>query len=834
MVRRAGLEIAGIVCVTFWKRCEIGERLRIMGFKFRLTTCGMVLFAQVLFFSATSLFAATITVTSTADGGGTCPGSDCTLREAILVATSGDDTINFSLPANSVISLTNGELFIESSLTIDGPGANFLTVQRSTAAGTPSFRVFDIEFESVTISGLTIANGSEPNNEGGAIRNKGFLTLNNVTISGNLAGIGGGIYNFDSDSQLTITNSTISGNTANTGGGIQNQGILTLTGSTISGNTASNGVGGGMRNNATAAITNCTISGNTATNMAGILTGGGIAGNAGATTTLKNSIVANNTAPIAPDLFEVTSQGYNFIGDNSSSGFSATTGDQVGTGAAPKDPKLGPLQDNGGPTKTQALLAGSSAIDAGNSAGASSDQRGFARPVDDPGLVNASGGDGSDIGAFEVQTDQLPGCQNISSVVTNTNDSGAGSLRGVIANVCPGSTITFAPNVTGAITLTSSELVLNKNLTINGPGANLLSVQRSTVAGTPNFRIFHINGTFRDAISGLTIAKGNLPGNLGGGISNDNGTLLLTNATVSGNTADIGAGIYTARAATIMNSTISNNIVSGNLAGDGGGGIYNQGGTLDLTNSTISGNTAHIANGGAQGGAIRNNLGTATLTSSTLVSNSADSGGAIYNSNSGTVNSFNTIVALNTSPSGPDVNGFISSSGFNIIGNTTGATIAGAKPSDQLGVTAVQLNLGPLLDNGGPTFTHALLSGSVAIDRGNSGGISHDQRGYSRPHDDPNLTNVNGGDGSDMGAFEVGGGLPMLKILAITRLANGHISLLGSGVATNLHTIQAAPDPSGASFVPIGSAMSNDSGNLQYDDAGAAGLTKRFYRLTFP
>jgi hypothetical protein len=93
---------------------------------------------------------------------------------------------------------------------------------------------------------------------------------------------------------------------------------------------------------------------------------------------------------------------------------------------------------------------------------------------------------------------------------------------------------------------------------------------------------------------------------------------------------------------------------------------------------------------------------------------------------------------------------------------------------------------------------------------------------------------VNGGDGSDIGAFELGGRLPVVKILAITRLANGHISLLGSGVATNLHTIQAAPDPNGASFVPIGSAMSNDSGNLQYDDAGAVGLTKRFYRLTFP
>ena len=105
---------------------------------------------------------------------------------------------------------------------------------------------------------------------------------------------------------------------------------------------------------------------------------------------------------------------------------------------------LGPLQNNGGPTFTHALLSGSPAIEGGNSSGSNTDQRGLARPVDSPAIDNATGGDGSDIGAYEVQADILPGCNNINRVVNNNNDSGTDSLRAVIANVCAGSTITFA------------------------------------------------------------------------------------------------------------------------------------------------------------------------------------------------------------------------------------------------------------------------------------------------------------------------------------------------------------------------------------------------------
>jgi CSLREA domain-containing protein len=94
---------------------------------------------------AASAQATTLTVNSTPDAGGTCPGADCTLRQAIASAASTGDTINFGLPANSAITLSTGELLINKSLTISGPGANLLTVQRSSAPGTSAFRIFDHE-----------------------------------------------------------------------------------------------------------------------------------------------------------------------------------------------------------------------------------------------------------------------------------------------------------------------------------------------------------------------------------------------------------------------------------------------------------------------------------------------------------------------------------------------------------------------------------------------------------------------------------------------------------------------------------------------------------------
>ena len=120
----------------------------------------------------------------------------------------------------------------------------------------------------------------------------------------------------------------------------------------------------------------------------------------------RNTIIAKNTAPSGGPDFNGTlaSQGFNLIGNNSGATITpAQLTDQIGTAGAPIDPLLGPLQNNGGPTQTQALLTNSPALDKGHSSGSNTDQRGFTRPVDNPAIPNATGGDGSDIGAFEVQ-----------------------------------------------------------------------------------------------------------------------------------------------------------------------------------------------------------------------------------------------------------------------------------------------------------------------------------------------------------------------------------------------------------------------------------------------
>jgi hypothetical protein len=407
--------------------------------------------------------------------------------------------------------------------------------------------------------------------------------------------------------------------------------------------------------------------------------------------------------------------------------------------------------------------------------------------------------------------------------VTNTQDSGAGSLRDTIAAASSGDTIQFDAALNGqAITLTSAQILIDKNLTINGPGADKLTVQRSAVNGTPAFRIFQISGNI--TLAGVTIANGKAPAdgispesgggiysagrdltiancaisgnssqNWGGGIfcqgasgspstvsiinstfSGNSGTyggaifvdgpqtttwsgsaLTITNSTISGNAAtSSGGGIYNAGGSTVSNSTISDNSATVDVSG-GGGGIFNFG-TLTIANSTLSGNSASL------GGGIKNvythvpNRGDSNITSSTISDNSASEGGGIYSFSSATLRPRNSIIARNTSASGPDMKGDLTSQGFNLLGNNSGVTILSPQASDQIGTPASPIDplLGPLQNNGGPTFTHALLLGSPAIDKGESSGATADQRGFGRRKDVPALANAPAGDGADIGALE--------------------------------------------------------------------------------
>ena len=214
---------------------------------------------------------------------------------------------------------------------------------------------------------------------GGGISNDlGTLTLTNDKLSGNIAEAGGGIYHYQGT--LYITNSTLSGNSAsNLGGGIENGDVLTITNSTLSSNSAGT-EGGGILNNGTLTLSNSTVSGNTS-----LYSSGGGINNSASSAILHNSILAGNTSlGPGPDCYgAISGAGYNLIGNTAGCNIIGNpTGNITGM-----DPLLGPLQDNGGPTPTQALLPGSPAINAGNPAGCKDhlgnplnfDQRGIPR-----------------------------------------------------------------------------------------------------------------------------------------------------------------------------------------------------------------------------------------------------------------------------------------------------------------------------------------------------------------------------------------------------------------------------------------------------------------------
>lgn len=421
--------------------------------------------------------------------------------------------------------------------------------------------------------------------------------------------------------------------------------------------------------------------------------------------------------------------------------------------------------------------------------------------------------------------------------VTNTNDSGVGSLRQALADANNGDTIDFS--VTGTIGVTSGELLVDKNIVISGPGANDLAVN-----GNAKFRVFHVASGKTVTISGLTMTNGNADTDNGGGVYNDHSVLTMNTCRVSSNSAYLGGGVYNygdlgSARVTLNNSTFTGNLAfqgggmfnngensanttitvnsctfsgnstsfdgagiynfgpngsatvtlnnstfsensAGTLGGAGGGGIYNEGrfgsATVTLNSSTFSGNSTS-----ADGGGIYNDGATVTVSNSTFSSNSAlVAGGAVYNKGSGigctltlknstfngnsgaavgdsiyndsmildtaAVNIGNTILNVaggrNIFNNGP---GKIISYGYSLSSDDADGYLTGS--GDQINTDPM---LGPLQDNGGPTFTHQLLNGSPAIDAGDPTFTPppfYDQRGpdFFRIRDDR----------IDIGSFEV-------------------------------------------------------------------------------
>jgi CSLREA domain-containing protein len=375
--------------------------------------------------------AASLTVDTTADE--QSDNDACSLREAIInanqddqsgsadcAAGSGKDTIFFDLgnsPATITLSSELSTITDPDGLTVDGASANITVSGNDVFSGNDGVRVFEVASGAeLTLNKLTVSNYGTEFKDGGIV-NGGTLTVNNSTLSHNRGEQGGAIRN---EGTATVNNSTISDNVSVDGAGIyNNSGTLEVNNSTISGNSASlSGTGGGIYNSGTLEVDNSTISGNSAAGA-----GGGIYN--GRTATLKNTIVANNTARFnGGNCFgnvPITDGGYNLEWPGNDCGIALSA-----------DPKLGPLQDNGGSTKTHALLPGSPAIDKGNSFGATTDQRGEERPHDLVSIQNATGGDGSDIGAFEVQT--LPPVANADAYTTNEDTTLTVNAPGILSN----------------------------------------------------------------------------------------------------------------------------------------------------------------------------------------------------------------------------------------------------------------------------------------------------------------------------------------------------------------------------------------------------------------
>lgn len=377
--------------------------------------------------------------------------------------------------------------------------------------------------------------------------------------------------------------------------------------------------------------------------------------------------------------------------------------------------------------------------------------------------------------------------------VINLNNNNSGSLRQAIIDANPGDKIIFAAGLTGTIHLTSP-LLVDKNLTINGPGANILGVEgRSQPTESRVFTLF--SDTLR--ISDLRISNGFSSGAGGGVWVESGGNLTLNNCLINGNVAESAGGVFGSAGSNI---TITNSTITGNVSFVEGGGVSNRGGTLTIINSTVNGNEAPLG-----GGISVDNGGTATILNCTISENGNAGGpsgevGGLRVTPGSTVNLKNTIVAMNNvlGTSIADVRGTVNSQGTNLIGNSTGGN--GFIASDLLNVNPL---LGTLASNGGATQTQALLVGSPAINAGNNiGAPATDQRGVARPQ----------GAIVDIGSFETGVSLwtGQTNTGSNVAVALGTVTVTFSNVSTAGTTTQSPIDPTTAGNLPGGYSFGAD------------------------
>jgi len=348
--------------------------------------------------------------------------------------------------------------------------------------------------------------------------------------------------------------------------------------------------------------------------------------------------------------------------------------------------------------------------------------------------------------------------------VTKTADSNDGtcdtdcSLREAIiaANTTPGADTIILPAGTYTLTIggdnedngATGDLDITDSVTMTGAGASSTIIDANALD-----RVIDLAGSgppdITAAISGITLQNGSIADSGGGLLLRAGNVLTLTDSIVQNNTSssgDGGGGVYVQGSSSL--SLVNSAVISNNSIVRGGGIVNNN--VLTAVNSTISDNTTV----GTGGGIFSNN--TSSLNNVTIANNRADNGGGISVAPSTALTLTNTLFAGNTNGSmqPSDCQGSLTSQGYNLIQSSSSCTFTPATGDliDQ------DPQLGSLQNNGGPTPTHALLSGSPALDAGSpavpgSGGTAcaaTDQRGVTRPQDGT----VNGTAVCDIGAYE--------------------------------------------------------------------------------
>ena len=579
------------------------------------------------------------------------------LRQAIL-DTPALGTVDFRTGLRGTITLTTGELVVDKSVTIVGPGADSITISANHAS-----RVLTIpdSFHIVTITGLTFTNGrvlgipQGTRAQGGGIFNAGVLTLANSIISDNST---------ESTGRCSTPLCTVT--VWAEGGGIYNSGTLALINSAVIDNSVTaqatctgfmcraftNADGGGIYNSGRLTVSDTFLAHNVVDGIESMVGDGGAIANLGWLTITSSTILDNYSGESGGG---ISSNGPMFIISNSLVGNNSST--------------------NGG-----GILAGRNTLVSGSDISGNS-------AIFGGGIYS----DGNLILADSmVRGNQGPAIYNdgemtiLESIITGNT---GGSIGGII----------------NSGTMAISDSVISDN---------------SAIGGT------------------ITV----------GGIGNV-GDLIITNSTLFRNTAsggeDGGGGVYNEGTLNLIYSTVwGNAAIDGNI---GGGGISNFG-TATVTISTITGNITDRVGGGIRNSSMLGG-GRLVIAGSTITGNEAASGGGVHTDTNSVTEFKNTLIAANRALDlALDISGMMLSQGHNLIGDGTGGS--GFHPTDLVGTAENPIDplLGPLGDYGGPTFTHALLPGSPALDAGdNTDAPEFDQRGFTRI--------VNGI--VDIGAFEV-------------------------------------------------------------------------------